>query len=127
MAVFEFRELKQEANETLHEFYWRLRTKVSDCNFHSIDGKIRMQIIHKIKDKRLLRQALWESFPLQQLLTHGTSLEPTDEQAKKLEADSSHMPELPLNTLHNKSNQSHFRKDRPCFLGKGANGSCNNQ
>ena len=78
MAIFEFRELKQEVNETLNDFYRRLKTKASDCNFPSVDDEIRTQIIHKTRDKRLRRPALRESFTLQKLLNHGRSLECTD-------------------------------------------------
>lgn len=56
LAVFEFRELKQEVNETLNEFYQRLKTKASDCKFHNAADEIRAQIIHKTKDKRLRRR-----------------------------------------------------------------------
>lgn len=127
IAIFEFRELKQEVNETLNEFYRRLKTKASDCNFHNVDDEIRTHIIHKTKDKRLRRRALRESFTLQQLLTHGTSLEHTDEQAKKLEGESSVTPELPLNALHYKSDQSRFRDDQSHFSGRHNDGLRNDR
>ena len=108
MAIFEFRVLKQEVNETLNDFYRRLKTKASNCNFSSVDDEIQTQIIHKTRDKRLSRRALQESFTLQELLNHVRSLERTDEQAKRLEGDHSQTPTLPLNTVDTQPNQSRF-------------------
>jgi alpha-N-acetylglucosamine transferase len=46
MAIFDFRELKQGSNETLNEYYRRLKTKAVQCNFHSEEAEIKTQIIH---------------------------------------------------------------------------------
>ena len=47
LAILDFRELKQGVNETLNEYYWRLKTKAAQCNFHSKKAEIKTQIIHK--------------------------------------------------------------------------------
>ena len=116
LAVFEFRELRQEINETLNDFYRRLKTKASDCSFTNTDDEIRTQIIHKTRDKRLRRRALRESFTLQELLNHGRSLERTDEQAKKLEGENSQSPSLPVNAVET---QSRFPHGNSRVLGNG--------
>lgn len=66
------------------------------------------QIIYKTRDKCLCRQALRESFTLQELLNHGRSLECIDEQAKRLEGHHSQMPTLALNAVDTQLNQSRF-------------------
>jgi len=73
-----------------------------------VDNEIRTQIIHEMRDKRLRRRALWESFTLQELLNHGRSLEHTDDQAKRLEGDQSQTPLLQVNAVDSQPNQSHF-------------------
>lgn len=108
MVFFEFRDLKREVNETLNDFYHHLKTKASDCNFPSINDEMWTQIIYKTRDKCLCRQALRESFTLQELLNHGRSLECIDEQAKRLEGHHSQMPTLALNAVDTQLNQSRF-------------------
>ena len=53
VAIFEFRELTQETNETLTAYYRRLKTKATDCEFANEDEEIKIQIIHKTRDPRL--------------------------------------------------------------------------
>ena len=127
MAIFEFRELKQEVNETLNDFYRRLKTKASDCNFPSVDDEIRTQITHKTRDKRLRRRALRESFTLQELLNRGRSLERTDEQAKRLEGDQSQTPTLPLNAVDSQPNQLRFPHNNSRVPNRGLHNNRRNQ
>ncbi|CAB3999686.1 PREDICTED: uncharacterized protein K02A2.6-like [Paramuricea clavata] len=85
MAIFDFRELKQGSNETLNEYYRRLKTNVVQCNFHSEEAEIKTQIIHKTRDSRLRKKALRETMTLKQILDYGNTLERTDEQSKRLD------------------------------------------
>ena len=85
MAIFDFRELKQGSNETLNEYYRRLKTKAAQCNFHSEEAEIKTQIIHKTRDSRLRKKALRETMNLKEILDYGNTLERTDEQSKRLD------------------------------------------
>ena len=82
MAIFDFRELKQETNETLNEYYRRLKTKATQCSFHTEEAEIKTQIIHKTRDSRLRKKALRENMTLTEILEYGNTLERTDEQSK---------------------------------------------
>ncbi|CAB4045095.1 Hypothetical predicted protein, partial [Paramuricea clavata] len=73
-----------ESNETLNEYYRRLKTKAVQCNFHSEEAEIKTQIIHKTRDSRLRKKALRETMTLKQILNYGNTLERTDEQSKRL-------------------------------------------
>ena len=84
VAIFEFRELVQSQNESLNDYYRRLKTKATDCGFANENEEIKTQIIHKTRDPRLRRKALRESMDLTALLSYGTTLEVTDQQAQKL-------------------------------------------
>ena len=85
VAIFEFRELVQENDETITDYYRRLKTKTADCGFTNEDGEIKTQIIHRTRDARLRKKALRKKMDLKALLKFGQSLESTDEQVKRLE------------------------------------------
>lgn len=44
MAIFDFRELKQGPNETLNEYYRRLKSKATQCSFDNEEAEIKTQI-----------------------------------------------------------------------------------
>ena len=74
MAIFDFRELKQGVNETLNEYYRRLKTKAAQCNFHSEEAEIKTQIMHKTRDSRLRKKALRETMTLKEILQSGAKI-----------------------------------------------------
>ena len=84
VAIFEFREIIQDNNETLTQYYRRLK-KAVDCEIENEDEEIKIQIIRKTRDPRLRKKALRENMDLKALLAHGQSLEITDQQAQRLE------------------------------------------
>ena len=103
MAIFEFREMKQERGETLNAFYRRLKEKATRCEFHVEDHEIKTHIIHKTTDSRLRRKALRETMTLNELLTYGNTLEKTDIESKKIERTrESSSPSNQAYSLHNK-------------------------
>ena len=108
MAIFDFRELKQGVNETLNEYYRRLKTKAAQCNFHSEEAEIKIQIIHKTRDSRLRKKALRETMTLKEILDYGNTLERTDEQSKRLDNASKVQSENTVN--YNDKQSKHTRK-----------------
>ncbi|CAB4009216.1 Hypothetical predicted protein, partial [Paramuricea clavata] len=112
MAIFDFRELKQGSNETLNEYYRRLKTKAVHCNFHSEEAEIKTQIIHKTRDSRLRKKALRETMTLKQILDYGNTLERTDEQSKRLDNASKFQSESneTVNYNYNEKNSKQHRK-----------------
>jgi hypothetical protein len=101
MAMYEFRQIKQEANETINNLYRRLKEKADICEFTDIDSEIRTQIIHTMSDSRLRRKALQEQLDLKALLAYSSMLEKTDMNAKLLEQNresnqvTNHLSDLP--------------------------------
>lgn len=75
MAIFDFRELSQGQNETLNEYYRRLKIKAVHCAFHNEEAELKTQIIHKTRDTRLRKKALRETMSLQEILDYGNTLE----------------------------------------------------
>ena len=108
MAIFDFRELKQGVNETLNEYYRRLKTKATQCNFHSEEAEIKTQIIHTTRDSRLRNKALRETMTLKEILDYGNTLERTDEQSKRLDNASKVQSENTVN--YNAKQSKHTRK-----------------
>ena len=108
MAIFDFRELKQGVNETLNEYYRRLKTKATQCNFHSEEAEFKTQIIHKTRDSRLGKKALRETMTLKEILDYGNTLERTDEQSKRLDNASKVQSENTVN--YNDKQSKHTRK-----------------
>ena len=106
MTIFDFRELKQGATETLNEYYRRLKTKAAQCNFHSEEAEIKTQIIHKTRDSRLRKKALRETMTLKEILEYGNTLERTDEQSKRLDNASKLQSENTVNSNDKQSKQS---------------------
>ena len=123
VAIFEFRGLIQETNETITEYYRRLKTKAADCEFENEDEEIKIQIIHKTRDQRLRKRALRESLDLKSLLAHGNSLEITDEQAQRLENASTELNSLKKNRQPSTSKPQGAlnRRRKPALLDKKKN------
>ena len=116
----------QETNETITEYYRRLKTKAADCEFENEDEEIKIQIIHKTRDQRLRKKALRESLDLKSLLAHGNSLEITDEQAQRLENASTELNSLKKNRQPSTSKPQGAlnRRRKPALLDK--NKMCRN-
>ena len=55
---YEFRQMNQDANETVDQFVCRLRKKAETCNFDDVDNVIRDQLIDKCKNSTLKRKFL---------------------------------------------------------------------
>ena len=51
--IFKFRETVQQSDESLNQFYSKLRQLAQACNFHSIDDEIKSQIISKCHSRKL--------------------------------------------------------------------------
>jgi hypothetical protein len=57
-AVYQFRQAKQEENETLDQFHTRLRTLAQTCSFSNVDFEIEQQIITAGTSTRIRKKAL---------------------------------------------------------------------
>ena len=84
--IYNFREAKQRADETLDEFHTRLRTLAKYCQFHDTDFEIKMQIVCNGKSNRLRRKALRDSeYNLADMLIDGRKTEVSSAQAMGIE------------------------------------------
>ena len=84
--IYNFREAKQRADETLDEFHTRLRTLAKYCQFHETDFEIKMQIVCNGKSNRLRRKALRDSeYNLADMLIDGRKTEVSSAQAMGIE------------------------------------------
>ena len=60
MAIYEFRQIKQETNKTINKLYRRLEEKADICEFIDVNSEIKTQIIYTTSDSKLRRKALQE-------------------------------------------------------------------
>ena len=123
--VYKFRTLRQKEEETIDEFYARLRNSSTHCDFHDRDLEIKMQIIQKCSSDRLRKKALQQSMDLKELLSFARSLEISEKQAKEMSYSEEHVDAIKkkLNSSSENSNEQKkcFRcgmnwphKDRRC-------------
>lgn len=88
--IFEYRQMKQKDSETVDEFATRLRQKADHCDFGDNKNKeIKSQIIQGCKSSKLRRKALQDNLDLTNLLLTARQMELANEQAGKMEKDSS--------------------------------------
>jgi len=86
LHIYEFREMRQGASETLDKFVGRLTSLANQCNFHDNNFEIKHQLLNKCKSSRLRRKGLCETnWTLQRLLDYGRALEQSDSQASTME------------------------------------------
>ena len=110
MAIFEFREMKQEKGKTLNAFYRPLKEKALRCEFYDEDREIKTHIIHKTTNSGLRRKALRETMTLNELLTYGNTLEKTDIESKKIEhTQASRSQSNQMYSIHNKQRHQQQR------------------
>ena len=85
--TYKFHEAVQGRNESIDEYYIRLKKLALTCEFPNEDRAIKSQIIHYCKSKSLRRKALRDDLPLQDILKSARAQELSEEQAKVLEGD----------------------------------------
>ena len=70
-----FRQAKQETEETLDQFYTRLRHLASTCDFTNLEEEIETQLVEKCCSTRLRRKAFRDDSKLDELLQYARALE----------------------------------------------------
>ena len=86
-AVYQFRQAKQEPEETLDQFNTRLRSLAQTCAFHDVDFEIEQQIITAGTSSRIRKRALRDpSYDLKSILLDGRRAEQSEYQARDIES-----------------------------------------
>ncbi len=86
-AVYQFRQAKQEENETLDQFHTRLRTLAQTCSFSNVDFEIEQQIITAGTSTRIRKKALRDpTYDLKAILIDGRRAEQSSYQARDMES-----------------------------------------
>lgn len=84
--VLMFRDCSQMEEESLDQFYIRLRKMAQSCDFQDKDRELKSQIIGRCKDRRLRQRALeTQNLTLDKLLKIGRTMEISDTQQKQIE------------------------------------------
>ena len=84
--IFKIHEAAQESEETLNQFYLRLRKMSANCSFYVVDDEIKNQIISKCHNKRLRQRAVEEAdITLKKLLDMGNTMEAASQIAISIE------------------------------------------
>lgn len=111
MEVYKFRSYKQKECQSLDEFVIELRKLAKTCEFANVDNEILSQVIPNCKSNRLRRRALREpDTTLNDIVTHGRTLEMVDAQATEMERESVNK-NTNTNRTNPKTNFKH-RKDK---------------
>jgi len=79
--------LQQMENETMAQYYVRLRKIAADCAFPDRDDAIRSKILNTMRDKKLRREAMVKNYSLSDLLKNAATKEDVDRQAKQIEGE----------------------------------------
>ena len=100
-SIYEFRQMTQSLNETLHEYHTRLRKQAPLCEFHSEDAEIKSQLILGCRNNKLRRETLEdEDLTLQKLLEKGRAREVSNLQAQAMEKPTqSHVQQAEVNAV----------------------------
>ena len=84
--IYNFRQAKQGADETIDQFHTRLRTLAQHCDSHNTDFEIKMQLVCNGTSSRLRRKALRDpSYKLEDMLIDGRKTEVSSAQASEME------------------------------------------
>ena len=84
--IFQFREATQRPDETINQFYARLRKLASTCEFQHPDPEIKSQIINRCHNQQLRIKAFeTKNLTLDKLLELGKSLETIQKQAREIQ------------------------------------------
>ena len=86
-AVYQFRQAKQEPEETLDQFHTKLRSLAQTCAFHDVDFEIEQQIITAGTSSRIRKRALRDpTYDLKSILLDGRRAEQSGYQARDIES-----------------------------------------
>lgn len=84
--IYMFRQAKQDKQETINQFFSRLKTLAASCQFAEADREIKSQIIQGCRDHKLRIKALSEpTWNLNKVLQVGRAMELSEEQAATME------------------------------------------
>ena len=90
-----FHQMKQRSEETLHQYYIRLREQSAKCNFANTDIAIKQQIELSTSSNKLRRYSFQNpGKTLQELLTIGKTFETAKIQTTQLEKDCTESTEI---------------------------------
>ena len=85
--IYLFRQATQTPEETIDQFYTRLRRLAQHCEFQDIDFEIKMQIVCNGTSSRLRKRALRDAtYSLENMLIDGRKAETSTAQATGIEA-----------------------------------------
>ena len=86
--VYTFRQSKQEHNETIDQYYSRLKNLAKTCNYTEAEKEIKTQIIHGCRSHSLRIKALSDpTMDLASVLSRARAMEMAEIQAAKIEKD----------------------------------------
>ncbi|XP_074641194.1 uncharacterized protein LOC141898939 [Tubulanus polymorphus] len=108
--VYLFRKESQKPDESTAEFYTRLSTLASKCDFTDSTLEIKRQIIQGTLSSRLRRKAVEQGLTLNQLLNTARGMETADERTSEMEQ---HTLSAPMNKLRVKLPWKHATLNRP--------------
>lgn len=84
--IFQFREAKQNSDETTDQFATRLRKLAAHCEYDNVNNEVKSAIIRNCRSKHLRRFALREDkLTLEKLLSKAREFETSEQQAKGIE------------------------------------------
>ena len=124
--VYLFRKLKQEQDETIHQFYVRAKQQGNKCDFGAqIDKEIKQQLVLSTNNNKLRRYAFKNTeVSLKDFLIYAKQLEDAEQKADEVEKTNKQEEEV--NKLTRKVSKfgknpkpgirtSHFERDKTCF------------
>ena len=83
-----FRSMKQEEDETVAQYFARLKPAALRCEFADIDRELKDHIVMTCQSQNLRKKALRDDFDLEELLKCARSYENSDRQAALMDSSS---------------------------------------
>ena len=100
--TYVFRQIRQNPEESIHQFYIRLKEQGQKCDFHNLEHEIKQQIELTTNNNKLRRYSFQhQTKTLQELLTTGKSFEDMKIYTETVEKQES----TPVNAITRKNTQ----------------------
>lgn len=110
-----FRQLSQSSDETIDQFYCRLRSKTVSCEFENVDEAIRDQLIDKCYSNQLRRKLLEkEKLTLENALETARALEAVNHRIKEMEGGNVKAIRERKKQCFSCGHEGHFARDYRC-------------
>ena len=104
---FKLRQMTQSRDETVDQFYVRLKMQAQLCDFHDVEREILAQLIEGTCSSHLRRKALRENLDMKKFLAEARNEELTSKQAREIESSTTRAQSVQFTTTKSHNQHKH--------------------